>query len=142
MTDHSPTGERRARGQAMMRAVYGWDIGDVAGDFVELTVDHLFGEVWSRDTLSIRDRRLLLIGLMVGQGLDDVVGLQLDCALEIGEMDEAELREMVVFLSHYAGWPRGAKLNTVVENLLARRAKAARKAAEAAGDVTDGPSNA
>lgn len=128
MTEQSPTDERRARGQAMMQAVYGWDIGDVAGDFVELTVDHLFGEIWSRDTLTVRDRRLLLIGLLVGQGLDDVVGLQLDCALEIGEMNDAELREMVVFLSHYAGWPRGAKLNTIVENLLARGAKAARSA--------------
>ncbi len=132
MTDRAEADDaRRARGQAMMKAVYGWDIGDVAGDFVELTVDHLFGEIWARPGLTVRERRLVLLGLLVGQGLDDVVGLQLDCALDIGEMDETDLRELVVFLTHYAGWPRGAKLNNLVEERLARRAKAARRAAEA-----------
>ena len=101
-----------------MRRVYGWESGEPVGDFVELTIDHLFGEIWSRDTMSIRDRRLLLIGLLVGQGLDDVVELQLDAAKRLGELSDEELREIVVFLTHYAGWPRGAKLNQVVEKLI------------------------
>ena len=119
---------RRQRGKDMMKQVYGWDIDNVAGDFVELTVDHLFGDVWANGSLSVRERRLLLIGLLVGSGLDDVVGLQLDCATNIGELSEAELREMVIFLAHYAGWPRAAKFNQKVEELAARRAKAAAKA--------------
>jgi 4-carboxymuconolactone decarboxylase len=117
---------RRARGKEMMKEVYGWDIGPVEGSFVELTVDHLFGDIWANGTLSVRERRLLLIGLLVGSGLDDVVGLQLDCATSIGELDESELREMVLFLAHYAGWPRAAKFNQIVEELVARRAKAAK----------------
>ncbi len=116
---------RRARGKEMMKEVYGWDIGPVEGSFVELTVDHLFGDIWANGTLSVRERRLLLIGLLVGSGLDDVVGLQLDCATNIGELDESELRELVLFLAHYAGWPRAAKFNQIVEELVARRAKAA-----------------
>jgi 4-carboxymuconolactone decarboxylase len=114
------TDDRRQRGIEMMRQVYGWDIGEVSGDFVEQTVDHLFGEIWSRETLSIRDRRLLLIGLLVGQDLDDVIELQLDAVLRLEEMTPDELREMVVFLTYYAGWPRGAKLNSIVEKLLAK----------------------
>jgi 4-carboxymuconolactone decarboxylase len=112
---------RRARGREMMRRVYGWEVGDVEGDFVSLTVDHLFGEIWARDGLTVRERRLLLLGLLVGSGLDDVVGLQLDAALHLEELSPDELREIVVFLTHYAGWPRGAKLNTQVEELLAQR---------------------
>lgn len=127
---------RRQRGKDMMKKVYGWDIDHVEGEFVELTVDHLFGEVWASGSLSIRERRLLLIGLLVGSGLDDVVGLQLDCATSIGELTEAELREMVVFLAHYAGWPRAAKFNQIVEDLSAKAAKAARKAAAANADET------
>lgn len=111
--------ERRQRGIEMMKRVYGWDISDAQGVFTELTVDHLFGEIWAREGLSIRERRLLLIGLLVGAGSDDVVELQLDAALRIGEMEPGELREIVVFLSYYAGWPRGAKLNQIVEKLLA-----------------------
>ena len=105
----------------MMQRVYGWESGEPAGDFVELTIDHLFGEIWARDTMSIRDRRLLLIGLLVGLGENDVVELQLDAAARLGELSEDELREIVVFLTHYAGWPRGAKLNAIVEQLIAKR---------------------
>lgn len=115
----------RERGKAMMREVYGWDIGEVSGEFVELTVDHLFGRIWAEGTLSVRERRMLLIGMLVGEGLDDVVGLQIDCALSIGEITPDELRELVVFLAHYAGWPRAAKLNSQVEELIARHAKQA-----------------
>ena len=76
----------------------------------------------------------MLRGLLVGRGQDDVIGLQLDCALTIGEMTEDELRELVVFLAHYAGWPRAAKFNQHVEELSARRAKAAAKAAKESAD--------
>ena len=115
-----------------MREVYGWDIGDVSGDFVELTVDHLFGRVWADGTLSVRERRLVLLGLLVGTGQDDVIGLQLECALRLGEITPEELRELVVLLAHYAGWPRAAKLNQTVEELVARRAKTeAERSAEA-----------
>jgi 4-carboxymuconolactone decarboxylase len=114
--------ERRERGLEWMRTVYGWDVPTVEGDFVELTVDHLFGEVWAREGLSVRDRRLLLLGLLVGSGgLDDVIGLQLDSALAQGDLGDDDLREIVVFLTHYAGWPKGAKLNSAVEDRLARR---------------------
>lgn len=112
--------DRRARGKANMKAVYGWDIDHVEGSFVEYTVDHLFGSVWEEGKLSVKERRLMLIGMCVGSGLDDVAALQLDAAVRLGELDEDDLRTMVVFLAHYAGWPRAAKLNTEVEKLVAR----------------------
>jgi 4-carboxymuconolactone decarboxylase len=110
----------RERGKEMMRRVYGWESGEPVGDFVEQTIDHLFGEIWARDVLTIRERRMLLIGLLVASGQDDVVELQLEAALRIGEMTAEELREIAIFLTYYAGWPRGAKLNAIVEKLLAK----------------------
>lgn len=121
----TPT-DARARGIAMMKKVYGWDIGDVEGDFVELTVDHLFGEVWASGQMSVRERRLLLIGYLLGSGQPDVVGLQLDCAVGIGELSIDELREIVVFMAHYAGWPIAARMNSKVEELAARQRDATR----------------
>jgi 4-carboxymuconolactone decarboxylase len=114
----SEPNERRQRGLDTMAKVYGWEVQDGPGDFFAMTVEHLFGDVWTREGLSFRDRRLLLIGLLVGQGLDDVLGIQLDAALSNRELDAEELREIVIFLTHYAGWPRGAKLNQQVEKLL------------------------
>jgi 4-carboxymuconolactone decarboxylase len=114
--------DRHAAGLAKMKEVYGWDeVGDAPGDFFAMTVEHLFGEVWSREALTLRDRRLLLIGLLVGLGEFDVVDLQVGSGLGVGDLDADDVREIVVFLSHYAGWPRGAKLNTIVEGQLARR---------------------
>ncbi len=121
------TTQRRARGQEQMRQVYGWDI-EPKTLFEKQTVDHLFGEVWGEGQLSVRDRRLVLIGLAAGSGLEDVASLQLDAAVRLGELDADDLRTLVVFLAHYAGWPRATRLNTEVEKLIARHQKAAAKA--------------
>ena len=115
--------EKRRIGLAKMAEVYGWDVSDGPGDFFAMTVDHLFAEVWTRDGLSMRDRRLLLIGALAGMGLDDVLGIQFDATLRLGELSPDELREIVIMLTHYAGWPRGAKLNSQVEELIARHTR-------------------
>lgn len=115
--------EKRRRGLETMASVYGWpEVGDGPGDFFGYTVEHLFAEIWNRDGLSFRDRRLLLIGLLVGRGLHDVVGIQLEAALANEELDADALREIVILLTHYAGWPDGAKLNSAVEALIAKHA--------------------
>lgn len=116
--------DRRRRGLDTMAAVYGWPpVADSPGDFFGMTADHLFADVWNRPGLSVRDRRLLLLGALLASGDFDVIGLQLDAAYRLGELDADQLRELVVFLAHYVGWPRATKLNTEVEKLLARITK-------------------
>lgn len=126
--------EVRARGLRKMEEVYGFDMNDGPGDFFRYTADHLFGDIWQRPALSDRDRRLLLIGMLASQGAADVLGVQVPAAHAAGELDDAALREIVVFLSHYAGWPNGARLNSIVEETIGKAARAAAKAAEAAQD--------
>jgi len=121
------TDEKRQRGLDMMGQVYGWEVGDGPGDFFGITVDHLFAEIWTRPGLSVRDRRLLLIGVLAGQGLDDVLGIQLPAALGNGELSPDELREIAIFLTHYVGWPLGARLSVQIDTLIARHEKAAKK---------------
>ncbi len=117
---------KRQRGLETMAAVYGWpEVADGGGDFFGYTAEHLFAEIWNRPGLTYRDRRLVLIGLLVGRGLHDVVGLQLEAALTTGELDADALREIVILLTHYAGWPDGAKLNSQVETLIAQAARRA-----------------
>ncbi len=121
MTD--PTSEpsdRRRVGLETMAKVYGWEVGDGPGDFFSMTVEHLFAEVWTRPGLTQRERRILLIGLVIGSGLFDVAELQLDTALRLDELTADELRDIVIFATHYVGWPSGAKLNSTVEELIAK----------------------
>lgn len=110
---------RRARGLETIGREPGWEPSGAEGSFGK-TIEDLFAEVWSRDALSDRDRRLLLLGLLVGQGLDDMVEVQLDLAVRTGRLTPDELREVVFFLTHYAGWTRGARLNEQVEDLIER----------------------
>lgn len=117
--------QKRERGLEVMASVYGWPhVGDGPGDFFGYTVEHLFAEIWEREGLSYRDRRLLLIGLLVGRGMDDVLGIQLEAALGNEELTPEDLREIVIFLTHYAGWPSGAKMNSQVETLIAKAERA------------------
>lgn len=112
--------DKRKRGLDKATEVYGFDFHDGPGDFYAMTIDHLFAEVWDREGLSLRDRRMLLLGLLVGSGQDDVAELQADAALRVGDLSAEDLREIVIFLTHYCGWPRGAKLNSAVEKLIGR----------------------
>jgi 4-carboxymuconolactone decarboxylase len=112
--------ELRRRGLGKMEQVYGFEMSDGPGDFFGYTADHLFADIWRRPGLSDRDRRLLLIGMLAGQGAQDVLTIQVPAAYRSGDLDEAALREIVVFLSHYAGWPVGARLNNLVEETIAK----------------------
>ena len=116
--DHLP--EARRRGLQKMEQVYGFDMQDAEGDFFRYTADHLFGDIWLRPGLSDRDRRLLLLGMLTATGAADVLGIQVPAAYANGELDEDALREIVVFVSHYAGWPQGARLNAIVEDTIAK----------------------
>jgi 4-carboxymuconolactone decarboxylase len=114
------TDDRRERGLKRMTEVYGFDFSDGPGDFFGYTADHLFAEIWSRPGLSDRERRLLLIGMLAGQGAQDVLTIQVPAAYQTGDLDAEALREIVIFLSHYAGWPVGARLNSLVEETLSK----------------------
>jgi 4-carboxymuconolactone decarboxylase len=122
--------ERRERGLARMSEVYGWEVQDGPGDFFGITVDHLFADIWSRPGLTLRDRRLLLLGLLVGQGQQDVADIQIGAALRRAELTPDELREIAIFLTHYAGWPSGARLSMQVEKLIGEQARQQKKTAE------------
>jgi 4-carboxymuconolactone decarboxylase len=115
--------EKRRRGLDMMREVYGWEMPDLPGEFFAQTVDHLFAEIWTRPGLTLRDRRLLLLGAIAAQGLDDIAAIQVKAALRNEELDAEQLREAVVFLTHYVGWPLGSKLSMTVDKVIAKHEK-------------------
>ncbi|MFW6869817.1 carboxymuconolactone decarboxylase family protein [Nocardioides sp. CPCC 206347] len=116
--------ETRRKGLEKMEQVYGFDMTDGDGDFFRYTADHLFADIWTRPGISDRDRRLILIGMLAGQGAADVLGIQVPAAHAAGDLDDEALREIVVFVSHYAGWPNGARLNSIVEETIAKANRA------------------
>ncbi len=121
--DAGSPGSSRARGMAKMEEVYGFSVdpADVRGPYVAFTVDHLFGEVWTRPGLDIRDRRLMTIGVLAAQGLAPLIEIQFQSALDREELTEDQVRETVAHLTHYIGWPLSTGLNEVAERVISRR---------------------
>ncbi|MGW4797411.1 carboxymuconolactone decarboxylase family protein [Nonomuraea sp. NPDC004297] len=76
-----------------------------------------------RRGLSMRDRRLLLLGALSAKGLNDVLDIQIPAALGNSELTAAELREIAIFLTHYIGWPLGARLSVQIDKLVAEHEK-------------------
>ncbi|TSD95661.1 carboxymuconolactone decarboxylase family protein [Skermania sp. ID1734] len=113
------TDDVRQRGLDMMQQVYGWHVKDAPGDHFAYTVDHLFADIWSRDGLSIRDRRLLLLGAMTAQGIFDMAEVQVRAALHNQEFTSDQLQEIAIFLCHYVGWPLGTKLDLMTRSVIA-----------------------
>jgi len=115
----------RARGMAKMQEVYGFSVDpdDVPGPYINFTVDHLFGEVWTRPELDVRDRRLMTIGVLAAQDQPQLIEIQFSSALERAEMTEDQVREAVLHLTHYVGWPLSTEISAAAERAIARHQK-------------------
>ena len=94
-------------------------------DFWGMTVDNLFGEVWGRPGLSLRDREMVTMAVLIA--LDRARGLRphLERAHGVGITDE-EIKEIIVQVMYYAGWSTGAHAMFAFSEIQAAR-KAARK---------------
>jgi 4-carboxymuconolactone decarboxylase len=111
-----------------MNDVYGWEMPDVEGDpFFDLTVEHLFGSIWTRPGLSMRDKRIMTLTAVAALGLPDLAEIQANAALHNEELTAEELKEMAVFLTHYLGFPLGSKLDGAVSRVVAKRRRDAEK---------------
>lgn len=73
-------------------------------DLYELTVGHLFGDIWTRPHLSLRDRQLITIAAGVALARPTGNHSHYHSALHIGITRE-ELMELIIHVGHYAGWP-------------------------------------
>ena len=91
-------------------------IGDFAPKLVELTDEVLFGDVWARPELGLRDRSLVTCAALVTNGSIEQLRGHLGRARQNG-LSEAELKEMIIHLAFYAGWPRAMSAITLAKEL-------------------------
>jgi 4-carboxymuconolactone decarboxylase len=116
------------RGVARYREVYGEDAfayeKGQSGQF-DVLIEHLFDGVWNREGLSIAERRLVTIGVLAAQHHFDTLGMQFERAMATGELDEQQVRELVIHLAAYVGYPSSSPLVAAGEGAIARARKAA-----------------
>lgn len=80
-------------------------LNEFAPKFAELNDDVLFGEVWSREELSLKMRSILTISALVSKGMvDQSFQYHLLTAKKNG-VTKSEMAEILTHLAFYAGWP-------------------------------------
>ena len=113
----------RQKGQEMFDEVYARSLGTLpppgASGFIDYMLETLFGTVWADETLSIRDRRLLLLGAVAAQGDETILGIQLRAALARGELKMEQLEPIATFLTQYVGYPKGSRFFRIVNEVKA-----------------------
>jgi 4-carboxymuconolactone decarboxylase len=92
-------------------------IGEFLPKMASLTDETLFGDIWARSELSPRDRSLITVAALITNGSTEQLSGHLARARENALTDE-ELKEVIVHLAFYAGWPRAMSAIGVAKTVL------------------------
>ncbi|GAB5450077.1 MAG: carboxymuconolactone decarboxylase family protein [Halioglobus sp.] len=113
--------ERRALGEEKIKDVYAGDVvvPPEGYAFTDVMLKQLFAELWTRDTLSMRDKRILLLGIIAEKGESTTFKIQIKASLKRSEITPEEAREMLLFIAQYAGYPRAASMLMPCEEAIA-----------------------
>ncbi len=78
----------------------------------------LFGEVWERPQLGKRDRSLVTVAALLAGGNPQQLTFHLQFAKDNG-LSEEELKEAIIHLAFYAGWPKAMTAMAVAKEVFA-----------------------
>lgn len=73
-------------------------------DLYDLSVGYLFGEIWSRPHLTVRDRELITLAANIALARPVGTHSHYRSAQHLGFTKE-QIMEIIIHVGHYAGWP-------------------------------------
>ena len=76
-------------------------------EFQELITRYAWNEIWNRTGLTHRERRLIVIGTMVGLGKWEEFRLHVRAALESKDLSIDDVKEVLLQQAIYCGVPAG-----------------------------------
>lgn len=112
MNDHM-NGDRLQNGMKMRRHVLGDDHVDRAeadktdfdAPFQTLITETAWGNLWARDTISLRERSILTLALLAATGNFDEIAMHVRACKRTGA-SKADVMEAFMHVAVYAGVPR------------------------------------
>lgn len=100
--------KRRKRGMAILKKMgrehLMMDQKALLPDMYDLSVGHLFGDVWARKGLSLRERQLVTLAANIALARPSGNYSHYRSAKHIG-ITHREICELMIQVGHYAGWP-------------------------------------
>ncbi|AGJ86292.1 putative carboxymuconolactone decarboxylase [Raoultella ornithinolytica B6] len=113
------------RGEAMMKKIEPsvlpeTDIQSVSPALARFGHEAITNGLWNRGTLSLRDRSIVTIAMLIARNQSDELKHYLDVALDSG-VTPAEVSEIITHLAFYAGWPNAMSAVSVAKAIFERR---------------------
>ena len=98
--------ERFEAGRSRFGELMGREIKGESGqdEFMDVTYENLFGDIWNRPGLSLRDRSMITCAALIALGKEEELKVHFRGALAQGITPD-EIDEMLTHLAHYGGWP-------------------------------------
>ena len=117
--------ERRTLGEETIQRVYAGDVVVPPEGylFTDVMLSQVFADQWNRDATAMRDKRILLLGMIAAQGETMTFKIQAKAGIKNGEFTGEELRELHLFIAQYCGYPRAASMLGPMEEAIAEAEK-------------------
>ena len=115
MSDHS---ERRERGERLFREVTGMEPPAASTPAMEISLlEFAMGDVWSRPGITRKERRWIALTSAAASSAPAATEAHIRAALQSGDITVDELREWVLQLTAYIGWPKSAMLDPTITRI-------------------------
>jgi len=101
-------------GERSLRTVEG------LGDLGRMAIETAYGDVYSRPGLSLRDRQLVTVGVLVALGRSSQLPVHLRSSLKAGATAE-ELQEVIIQTAVLAGFPQAMNAWSTLKTVLGDR---------------------
>ncbi|MFC1909633.1 carboxymuconolactone decarboxylase family protein [Chloroflexota bacterium] len=107
--------ERQERGQSIIQQLQGGTdkdeifslIEEVFPDFLKVvTEEQIFGDVWSRPGLALRERAMIVMAVLIAFRFTDELKAHMRYALNIG-LSQEEILEVIMQVAPYTCWGCG-----------------------------------
>ena len=93
------------------------------GDLGRYIVEFSFGEIYSREGLSLRDRQIATVAMLTALGgREPQLRLHLGAALNVG-LSPQEIEEIIIHTVSYAGFPTAINAMRLLQEVLAETAQ-------------------
>ena len=91
--------------------------GGFADELAELSVDHVFGSLWTRPGLDRRSRSLVTLGALIALRAGEELKFHFPIALRNG-LTLVEIEEVVYHMAGYAGFPAASTARIIGREVL------------------------
>ena len=93
--------------------------GAIADELGDLSLDHVFGALWTRPGLDRRSRSLVTLGALIALRATDELKAHFQIALHNGLTLE-EIEEVIYHMTGYAGYPAAVSARKIAREVIRR----------------------